>query len=409
MHEWPWRAGWRARAVCMPAPALRRVMVASAVAALALAVVSRSMSAPPAGIPQGNGFEGDLDGLGAWLEEGGADLSKVRVGAGNLGERGVLTAVGIGAGEVILRIPLNKAINTGPMSVTASEAAVKLLREAFKRKSQRLPYVRSLPPPGSCDTLDLWGDRALAALPLELAQQAGERKQWAAKVFNESVRGKDKLFGGRAISFELFSHAVCLVSSRTLGVRNSNGDTQKFLLPFVDLINHNAELGPLNTVRLAASEHGIGPTHIEVVAGASITADSEIFISYGKTHTPDETLAHYGFVEGVASTVSGATMLPLCTAHRSPSLDLMSLRGRTIRGKELAAELARLVALADDVAERRRASTATVTPAATAAIVQTYWDECHARLRLAIASLRSRNAHGATTHGGPQGHGPGEL
>jgi hypothetical protein len=119
----------------------------------------------------------------------------VTIGVGRLGERGVFAAEAIAAGQLILQIPLNKArhspppwqmtcgswlgglpfvtraeqltedltstgcaqcINTGPMSITASEAAVKLLREAHKKRASRLPYVQSLPPLGSCRTVDVW-------------------------------------------------------------------------------------------------------------------------------------------------------------------------------------------------------------------------------------------------------------
>ena len=68
------------------------------------------------------------------------------------------------------------------------------------------------------------------------------------------------------------SAATCLVSSRTLGVSNSNGDTQKFLLPYIDLINHDAERGPQNTVRLGAEPgaEARGPTSVELVAGRAL-------------------------------------------------------------------------------------------------------------------------------------------
>jgi hypothetical protein len=44
-----------------------------------------------------------IDDIVSWLEEGGADLSAVSVGAGVGGERGVRTARDVAAGEVILR------------------------------------------------------------------------------------------------------------------------------------------------------------------------------------------------------------------------------------------------------------------------------------------------------------------
>ena len=124
---------------------------------------------------------------------------------------------------------------------------------------------------------------------------------------------KERLFSGHAVTLEEFTHATCLVSSRTLGVANSNGDTVKFLIPFLDLVNHDRAKGSANQVRLAAKpgEEERGPAFIELVAGAGLEAGAEVFISYGDGQllTPDETLAHYGFVEDFAPS--------LCTLDRS--------------------------------------------------------------------------------------------
>jgi hypothetical protein len=80
------------------------------------------------------------------------------------------------------------------------------------------------------------------------------------------------------------SAATCLVSSRTLGVSNSNGDTQKFLLPYIDLINHDAERGPQNSVRLGAEPgaEARGPTSVELVAGRALAEGEEVYISYAQ-------------------------------------------------------------------------------------------------------------------------------
>ena len=280
-----------------------------------LPLLALSLALPPPWLlADGGGGSAAGDELGeltSWLTEGGADLSAVTVGAGVSGERGVLTTRALDAGDVILRVPVPKAINVGPMSVTASEAAVKLLREQHKRRGTRLPYVRSLPT--HCHALDTWPEPAMAALPGPLRQASAERRQWTRRVYEESVRGKERLFGGHAVTLEEFTHATCLVSSRTLGVANSNGDTVKFLIPFLDLVNHDRAKGSANQVRLAAKpgEEERGPAFIELVAGSGLEAGAEVFISYGDGQllTPDETLAHYGFVEDFAPS--------LCTLDRS--------------------------------------------------------------------------------------------
>ena len=146
--------------------------------------------------------------LSAWLTDAGAYLDNVGVGNGELGHRGVIAAVPIEEGDVILRIPLNKAINTGPISVTASEAAVKLLREVHKKRSTRLPYVNAMPPLGECDAIDTWPEEDLGDLPKAVVNAATARRRFTTKVYQESVHGKVKLFGGHDVTFEEFKHGV---------------------------------------------------------------------------------------------------------------------------------------------------------------------------------------------------------
>ena len=85
-------------------------------------------------------------------------------------------------------------------------------------------------------------------------------------------------------------------------------DTIKFLIPFVDLINHDRVEGVHNFVRLAAApgEEERGPAFIELVRGQDspvLRRGEEVHISYGDGQqlTPDETLAYYGFVEKAAA------------------------------------------------------------------------------------------------------------
>ena len=85
-----------------------------------LPLLALSLALPPPWLlADGGGGSDELGELSSWLTEGGADLSAVMVGAGVSGERGVVTTRALAAGEVILRVPVPKAINVGPMSVTA--------------------------------------------------------------------------------------------------------------------------------------------------------------------------------------------------------------------------------------------------------------------------------------------------
>lgn len=166
----------------------------------------RLLSAAAAETDTGQPPDESVQALVEWLTAGGAYLAAVRVGVGEAGYRGVLAATHINKGEVILRIPLNKAINTGPMSITASEAAVKLLRETHKKRATRRAYVGALPPRSECTTLDGWDQKSLAHLPAALVAAALQRQKWATKVFDRDVKGKQKLFGGQEISWEEFVH-----------------------------------------------------------------------------------------------------------------------------------------------------------------------------------------------------------
>ena len=170
---------------------------------------------------------------------------------------------------------------------------------------------------------------------------------------------------------------------------------------------------------------------MELIAGKALQRGEEIFISYsaGAHHGwgPDESLAHYGFVERAAVAAAGSDTppLPLCAANASAELDLLSLKGRTVRGQELHAEISRLQAL--HTAESKMATEKSkwslehvngATPASRhatkrrhAAVVVDYWAECHDRLTAALRQLKRREHLGATKHGGPQDHhsGAGEL
>ena len=134
-----------------------------------------------------------------------------------------------------------------------------------------MAYVGTLPAFGECNSLDTWDEDEMSLLPKALRDASLERRQWTAKIYRESVVGKERLFGGRVVTLEEFAHTTCLVSSRTLGVANSNGDTIKFLIPFLDLVNHDRVKGVANHVRLAAKpdEEERGPAFIELVAGVS--------------------------------------------------------------------------------------------------------------------------------------------
>jgi hypothetical protein len=91
------------------------------------------------------------------------------------------------------------------------------------QRGSRQPYVRTLPEPGACNSLDTWEEAEMVLLPTVLREASLERRQWTAQVHRESVAGKARLFGGREVSLTEFVHFTCLVASRTLGVANSNG------------------------------------------------------------------------------------------------------------------------------------------------------------------------------------------
>lgn len=106
-----------------------------------------------------------------------------------------------------------------------------------EQRGSRLPYVRTLPQPGECNSLDTWGKKSnkfrvestytaglrdvlldaeveeMAWLPAELRLASLERRQWTEEVYRESVKGKERLFGGRDVVLQEFVHFTCLVSS----------------------------------------------------------------------------------------------------------------------------------------------------------------------------------------------------
>lgn len=358
-----------------------------------------------------------------WLTAAGADLSGVEVGPGIKGHRGVHVSRRFVRGDTILRLPLNKAINIGPMSVSSSMAAVKLLREMHKKSSRRLPFVQSLPPMGDCTNVDMWPAKAWALLPEPLAEAAIKRRAQAWKVFTQSVRGRARAYGGHAVTWPEFLHAVCLVSSRALAVARGHGkgDVVKFLVPFLDLVNHDARRGAPNTIRLVADDTSVttpspqGPTHIELVAGATLSVGDEVFISYGSDLTPDETISQFGFVDtviDVAGSMTSSSSTPpflLCT-HDQPDTpaqlgnkaEISRLQGlvEAVRVRLLTPEPEMELGGNDDNDDNdgNNKLLSDVTDASGRSLaVAAYW---HARRQLLLNAIHTHRAHGTLSSTG---------
>lgn len=211
-----------------------------------------------------------------------------KVGLGGL-PRGILALKDLEAGEVAVGVPLKEAMNLGTTS-TAAEAAVVLLREKYRKTRRRFDqYLHELPK----DIVNIYTCTAEERRHLpsqELRTLAETRVNWTQSVFQ--TRAVPAMFGGKRIEEEEFGWATAVVASRTLSIAAPNGGIVKYLIPFLDMANHDER-----------SKHKVvlteGGNEFQLVCGEAVHAGDEIRISYG-TLAMDEAAMYYGFIPDTA-------------------------------------------------------------------------------------------------------------
>lgn len=203
--------------------------------------------------------------------------------------RGIKALRPLKAEEVAVQVPVKEAMNLGTTS-TAAEAAVVLLREKYRKRRRRFDnYLKDLPE----DIVNIYTCTAedLKYLPTdELKILAETRINWTQHVFR--TRARPALFGGKQIEEEEFRWATAVVASRTLSIAAPNGDVVKYLIPFLDMANHDER--SKHKVVLAADGN-----EFRLVCGEAVPSGEEIRINYGSL-AMDEAAMYYGFIPDTA-------------------------------------------------------------------------------------------------------------
>eukprot|EP00960_Hanusia_phi_P065945 766263-Hanusia_phi.AAC.1 len=234
----------------------------------------------------GEGGQDSSKKLYEWMKDDKhADLSGVSVGGA---PRGLIAEREFSPGEVIVTIPVKYAINLGTSS-SSTESAMILLREKYRKSRRRFdPYLQSLPKMSELMTVDAAADDDVWWLQSGDLMEAAWRWRNTTLTGFRSVESKRAMFSGHQVTLEEYRWASAIISSRSLAIVAPNGDTLKYLIPVMDLANHNES--SKHYVRLAD-----GARAFHLVCGEHIKPKQEIRISYGLLRG-DETVLFYGFL-----------------------------------------------------------------------------------------------------------------
>ncbi|EKX36682.1 hypothetical protein GUITHDRAFT_117107 [Guillardia theta CCMP2712] len=258
--------------------------------------------------------KGEIDSgksLFEWLEEeGGSVLDGVSVGGT---PRGLIAEKEFSPGDIIVTVPLKHAINLGTASSSTESAAI-LLRERYRKSRRRFdPYLQSLPKIEELMTVDLADEDDIWWLQSPDLIEAAWRWRNATLAGYRSIGSKSFMLGGRHLTLNEYRWAVSIISSRSLAIVAPNGDMLKYLIPVMDLANHQEE--SKHHVRLAD-----GARAFHLVCGQPIKPKEEIRISYGPLRG-DETVLFYGFLlEPPSSLQPFAVDMPGWTPDAPPPL-----------------------------------------------------------------------------------------
>ena len=262
----------------------------------------------------------------SWLEARGGK-SSVSITTEN-GLRGLVSDVDAAVGDVLLEVPIDSVLcdadgsgvrlpGAAPSWAASLPSKVQLALQFIALKAavdsdDWSPFVRSwpssLPPlPDDSDVLALslsgaveggqsrrtWASSTTSAWikeQYELAAEAFRRADEAADATTESAPDVGMAFP----PLDSFSATVRLVGSRCLCLRAGAFGERRFLVPVLDMANHD---GVSPSAHFAFCDGGAsgGSGSIQLVAARRISAGDAVTISYGE-HTNAEFVLAYGFV-----------------------------------------------------------------------------------------------------------------
>jgi len=192
-------------------------------------------------------------------------------------------------------VPQELALNLGSEGVNPGYAAIQLVR--IERSEERRaagwyqPFLDILPPYEECDTTDFFSPEELAALEWEEVQKETTERLALLEQTYEASQGKASagFSSDGQFTWEEYMWGVYQVVSRVLSIYTSEEGGTKYLIPMIDLFNHDAK-----------SPHSLKCTggFFKVIAGKEIRVGQQIMFPYGggNLHS-DRVIQDYGFVE----------------------------------------------------------------------------------------------------------------
>ncbi|KAJ2855008.1 hypothetical protein GGI22_004295, partial [Coemansia erecta] len=232
-----------------------------------------------------------------WLEDNGADLSRVEIRGpsdGALGGNAVYARTDIAPDQRYAWIPhklvITAAVCTEALGIPANSGELSgrlllasfLVQQRFVEASFWKPYIDMLPDKFHTP-IEFSSDekQMLNGTPMEYA--LADR---VAQFHAEYAAAKAAL-GDKAMSYEKFAWALSVVSSRSFcrALMGGTEGSDEVLLPLLDMFNHM----PMRKVTWAATDSGV-----EFVTGEELKKGAQIFNNYG-AKSNEELLMGYGF------------------------------------------------------------------------------------------------------------------
>ena len=229
------------------------------------------------------------------LEDANVFTAKVAIGETAYGGIGVFAAEDIAAGSVIMRLPSSLMVNSGGIPASLPLA---LLREQRNASSEIMRYyLDSLPadcPDNLAASLNVNADHALVSASL---------RAWKADLLERELqvlRDDDADWTDDELLW-----STCMKLSRAF----SGVGTGPVMIPFVDLLNHDAA-SPTCAEQGRWVDEASGEWAAEVTAYRDISAGEELTYPYSESPSKARLLTSFGFVHGAPAASLGAAELP---------------------------------------------------------------------------------------------------
>eukprot|EP00877_Chromochloris_zofingiensis_P007145 jgi/Chrzof1/2684/Cz11g25040.t1 len=226
----------------------------------------------------------------SWVQSGGG-TTQVAVGRNRQGLRGLIATSHLGAGAVILAIPVSQCIPIPLKDSSAPELALALARERLNVQSNYLPYIKTLPQ-GADSAVVSYDTIPVQYHPLiqsdAIVQYINNIQSHLAHFW--ASNGID--LANKGIDHHLLKQSLALITSRFFSFQKGNA-TVYYLVPVLDMGNHHN--GCTNTYQLEQCPGKPAARCVVFRAGDAIRQGGEVCSYYGYL-TPDKALLNYGFL-----------------------------------------------------------------------------------------------------------------